>query len=740
MRWSALFAVAVAGILGAQSAPPAGVLPWSRSAGDDDTVRLDWIHLGAPGIPDDHGDAPLFRATRTVLASGSYRLTIPSSRSEFGLRAIRDLTLQQSISFPLQREALEPAADYVNAYFGGDRTKWQEKLPVYGLMRIRDVLPGIDVDVSGSLLFHHYHVTAREPALLQPVVFDFGSDTSPHAQSPITAWQERDGARIEVRAAWRLPDQPGRTMLHVDAAAPDPALPLHLEFDWPRLRFDGDRQEESIDAGAVVAIDGDGSLFAASNARARRQRCIVVQKFSGEGKLLFTTYIGGANPVSGALAIEPDSRGGVWIAGSSSGPELPSDTADACTSGCKPFVARLAADGTLISAAVVELPEPHVVLLDAGGMLYAAGEGRIEHPASAEPPQHTLWVAKADASKRGAAAILYATQLRGGVYPRALAVDRDGTILVGGSALPDGLAFPKQVPGERKTGSAFLLRLDPRQRGVKAFVKARLLAGHVYGSHYNSVQAIAVDAGGDVVIAGQSAGGRFEPDLVHHGPRPYPLHPEHVFVYRLGPELDTVWAATIGGSEDDWAHAVAIDAQGHIWILGQTDSLDFPLRASPVHASATSRLFAARLDASGRTVHASVIAGAIEKNPDASSWRIAAAADGTLWLAAQSMMVLAPGGTIGVPERYGARLSLLRIGSCRNCPAVKSAPARKRPAKTAAATNDGPVKPKRAIWIPVAGGGAAVALLGLIAALALRNKKKRAARSSRPPNDRLRKR
>ncbi len=93
-----------------------------------------------------------------------------------------------------------------------------------------------------------------------------------------------------------------------------------------------------------------------------------------------------------------------------------------------------------------------------------------------------------------------------------------------------------------------------------------------YGTYFggqrgDSVNAIAVDAQGNVYVAGttQTAGASGS------------VLPDDVFVAKLNPTgTAALYTTYIGGSSDDRAAAIAIDSQGNVYVAGTTFSRDFP--------------------------------------------------------------------------------------------------------------------------------------------------------------------
>ena len=50
------------------------------------------------------------------------------------------------------------------------------------------------------------------------------------------------------------------------------------------------------------------------------------------------------------------------------------------------------------------------------------------------------------------------------------------------------------------------------------------------------------------------------------------------FVMKLGIDGSVIYATYLGGSGPDQARAIALDAQGNVWITGDTESPTFPPR------------------------------------------------------------------------------------------------------------------------------------------------------------------
>jgi len=114
--------------------------------------------------------------------------------------------------------------------------------------------------------------------------------------------------------------------------------------------------------------------------------------------------------------------------------------------------------------------------------------------------------------------------------------------------------------------------------------------------------AIAVDRGGDVIVVGSTNSVDFPVRLA--------LQPtiggrDDAYVARYRSDGALLWATFLGGSESDYGSCVAIDVDGSIVVLGQTESADFPLAG----AAAGRDAFVARLSADGTTLIAVALYG-----------------------------------------------------------------------------------------------------------------------------------
>src|SRR5207302_7662387 len=130
---------------------------------------------------------------------------------------------------------------------------------------------------------------------------------------------------------------------------------------------------------------------------------------------------------------------------------------------------------------------------------------------------------------------------------------------------------------------------------------ALLFSGYFGGTSQDSVTAIALDSANNIVMAGWTASS----DLpASNGARPKFAGAVDAFVAAFAPNGGGLLYCTyLGGSGDDRALGIAVDASRNVYVTGWTSSANFPL-AGPLQArlSGTRDAFVIKLNPTGNAL------------------------------------------------------------------------------------------------------------------------------------------
>jgi hypothetical protein len=410
----------------------------------------------------------------------------------------------------------------------------------------------------------------------------------------------------------------------------DGAEPLVVDpgFRWATYLGGG-----ASDASYVVRAAQDGSLlvggwagssdFPTSPGAYRQNGALdaFVARLSADGsRLLWSTYIGGAETEEvQALDLAPD--GSIVVGGWTTSPDFPTTPGvlqprfgfgSVFYAFGDGFVARLAADGSRLIWSTYLGPVGdefvrRLVVLDDGDVV-VAGETNAEAfpttPGVFQPAFGSgsilvpdVFVARlaADGSRIVWATYFgaFAQELLGG-----MAVAPDGGIVIGGLTASLDLPVTPGAWQQDLLGSwdAYVAKLSADGREL-------LFSTFLGGEGYDQIRDLAVDGHGEIFVAGRTATevGQGFP-VTEDAFQTAAGTEEDGFVARLSADGDTLVASMLlGGAGDDSAEAIAVDADGRVYVAGFTSGDGFPVTANaaqPVYGGGIHDGFVARFDRS----------------------------------------------------------------------------------------------------------------------------------------------
>lgn len=163
----------------------------------------------------------------------------------------------------------------------------------------------------------------------------------------------------------------------------------------------------------------------------------------------------------------------------------------------------------------------------------------------------------------------------------SLAIDGDGYVYIAGNTLQSD--FPT-TGGSYNTGSAgsnvFISKINPTLTSL-------LASTYLGGSSEDKVRSLLLDPEGNVYVTGETNSSDFPTTENAYAGSLNDSYGD-VFVSRLDTDLTNLLASTyLGGTFGDYSRDIAIDAEGNIYVTGDTNSADFPASAGAYKTSLT---------------------------------------------------------------------------------------------------------------------------------------------------------
>lgn len=348
-----------------------------------------------------------------------------------------------------------------------------------------------------------------------------------------------------------------------------------------------DRQRHEVQAGYRIDSDGTVRFEIAAHDPAR---VLVIDPV-----LTYATYLGGTlGERIGDIAV--DAGGNVYATGYTFSLDFPSTDGSTKSTGSDLFVSRLNAAGnaliysTFIGGSAAE--SDGRIHVDRDGNVYVSGTtGSVDFPtlnaAQATLAGGTDFVAL-KLSPTGA--LVYSTYVGGGsveLFADGMAVDTSGAAYITGQTISQN--YPT-TPGAWDTTCGNLGTCGGGFDGVVTKIAPSggsfAYSTYVGGGNNDFATDVDVDLAGSAYVVGMTrstdlatTAGSVQPTYNGNNPDPS-FDGGDAFLVKLAPDgASAVYATYIGGSDDDGAFGVAVDAAGNAYVSGGTTSLDFPVTA-----------------------------------------------------------------------------------------------------------------------------------------------------------------
>jgi uncharacterized protein (TIGR03437 family) len=408
-----------------------------------------------------------------------------------------------------------------------------------------------------------------------------------------------------------------------------------LEYDWiVSAGADPSKIEVAFPGADNVRLDGNGDLVIGAGANHIRQHRPLIYQSSGsvagdyrvhpdkrvtfeiagydrrkpltiDPVLSYSTYLGGSGN-DGAFGVAVDTAGNAYVAGVSQSPDMSpgSGLGAPPEAGASPnaFVAKFNPAGTELLYLAYLGGSGHDCALgmavdESGNAYVAGGTNSTDFPVTPQafqtkyggtggsslPP---FWATAGDAfvAKLNPTGnrLIYSSYLggNGGEQAYGIRVDSAGHAYVAGSTLSGGL------PGAPDTFPITAGAFQAKRRGDDGFVAkvnpggtALLYSTFVGGTSEDYVFGLAIDSAGAAYITGITVSADF-PLTPGAAQTTYTGEFPSAFVAKLNASGTVLEYGTfLGGSGDNEAYGIAVDASGNAYVTGVTNSPDFPTTA-----------------------------------------------------------------------------------------------------------------------------------------------------------------
>jgi hypothetical protein len=502
----------------------------------------------------------------------------------------------------------------ITNYMVGPRSQWHTGIANYARVRYQGVYPGIDVVYYGNQNQLEYDFELAPGANPDAIRLNFRGDVKVSLTPSGDLVLDSDGTQVLQKAPVIRQDnhriQGGYTLLAHNQVGfrlerYDRTRPLIIDPILVYCTYMGSSGTDRVTAmkmgpngllyvtgststGEMMYIDGAYDNF--NDGLTDVFLAIIDTKANGNFALKYFSYYGGSN-IDTPLALEVDSKGVAYIAGSTTSVDLPLAGNSVQTTGSASvtngFVAVIDPSqygGVSLTYATYLAGTDgnntvNGIALDAAGFIYVIGTtNATDFPLTDSGYAQTLYgsqdafLSKIDLNS---ASLVYSTYMGGELTDdgRSIAVGSNGKVYFGIST--NSTKFPMEGPGYRQNSQGgtdiAIGMMDMNQSGEASLVYSTYFGG----SDNDEVRKIALDAKNNVILTGYTLSNDFPvtSDAVQRNP----VGNTDVFVSVVNPNDPPhflSYSTYFGGTEGEVAYDVKPDAAGNIYFTGYTLSPD----------------------------------------------------------------------------------------------------------------------------------------------------------------------
>ena len=408
-------------------------------------------------------------------------------------------------------------------------------------------------------------------------------------------------------------------------------------------------------------------------------------KFSSAGDLIYSPYLGGSDD-DFALGLAIDNNGDVIITGYTRSTNFSITTGafnKTYSGNANIFVSKFSENtGDLLNSTLIAgggIDYGYSVLADSENNIWIGGYSlSLNYPTTTGAYNQTLsgnWDIIISKLSSSLDTLLNSTYIGGTDLDalNSMTLDVDGNIWATG--ITESNDFPTTAGAYNQTfggvSDGFLIKLSNNADNL-------LISTYIGGSSFDNLHNLDIDTDGNIWVTGESQSDNYPiTDTLHNVDGTLTL--KDIVLSKLSANgEDLLYSTYLGGSAADEGHALALDFEDNIWIVGQTSSPDFLTTPDAFERDIQSTDgFVLKLSATGdQLLYATLLGGTSINN---AVYTIVINAHGDIWISGSTTSVDFPTTTGAYEENDQTGLDLFLTSFLRttapDAPIGLSAPA-----------------------------------------------------------------
>ncbi len=550
----------------------------------------------------------------------------------------------------------------VSYFIGNDPSKHKTNLPTYRYVSLGEVWSGIEVKLKATQKTVEKLFYVKPGADPSKIVVEVGGakglklskDGEIIIQTGLgelklskpIAWQEKDGKKLPVEVSYKLI---GKNSYSFEVAKADPSLPIVIDPILQSIYLGGSGDEYF----SAFAISSTGEVYVVGSTNSndfpgatprdssRTDLDVFVAKLNPSFTSIQSIYLGGSR-YDEVLDFAISSTGEVYVVGSTNSNDFPGATPrDPTRTDEDIFVAKLNPSFTSIQSIYLggsRYDQFLAFAISSTGDVYVVGYTASNDFPGATPrdPSRTDWdifVAKLNPSFTSIQSIYLGGS--GDEFFLTFAISSTGEVYVVGKTKSND--FPGATPRDpsRTDRDIFVAKLNPSFTSIQSI--------YLGGSEYENFLTFAISSTGEVYVVGKTDSN----DFPGATPRDPTRTDEDIFVAKLNPSFTSIQSIYLGGSGYEYFYTFAISSTGEVYVVGGTNSNDFP-GATPRDPSRTDwDIFVAKLNPSFTSIQSIYLGGSGNENVLA----FAISSTGDVYMVGETTSNDFPGATPRDPSR-----------------------------------------------------------------------------------------